>query len=133
MSTSMSTSRTESRSEVLRPSEQPDTKPRASDGRRTRPWRVTSKKVLARKWRPTFFLLPGAKKVGGHKSSQINGLCLETQAPSTGNGAFWSSKKRHIPPFLTTPPGFVRRLIGPIERLRAIGRTGPIRPTEEAH
>ncbi len=35
--------------------------------------------------------------------------------------------------FLTTPPGFVRRLIGPIERVGAIGRTGPIRPTEEAH
>ncbi len=31
--------------------------------------------------------------------------------------------------FLTTPPGFVRRLIGPIERVGAIGRTGPIRPT----
>ncbi len=48
-------SRIESRSEILRPSEQPDTKPCASEGRRTRPWRVTSKKVLARKWRPPFF------------------------------------------------------------------------------
>jgi hypothetical protein len=35
--------------------------------------------------------------------------------------------------FLTTPSGFVRGLIGPIERVGAIGRTGPIRPTEEAH
>jgi hypothetical protein len=66
---------------------------------RTRPWRVTSKKVLARKWRPTFFLLPGAKKVGRHKSSQIDGLCLETPAPSTEKWRFWSSKKRHSPPF----------------------------------
>ena len=66
---------------------------------RTRPWRVTSKKVLARKWRPTFFLLPGAKKVDRHKSSQIDGLCLETPAPSTAKWRFWASKKRHSQPF----------------------------------
>ena len=66
---------------------------------RQRPLRVTSKTVLARKWRPPFFLLCGAKKVGRHKSSHINGLCLEAPAPSTKNGAFAPSKNRHSPPF----------------------------------
>ncbi len=63
---------------------------------RTRPWRVTSKKVLARKWRPTFFLLPGAKKVGQRKSSQIDGLCLGAPAPNTEKWRFWASKNRHF-------------------------------------
>ncbi len=53
----------------------------------------------ARKWRPTFFLIPGAKKVGRHKNSHIDGLCLETPTPNTENGAFWPSQKRHSPPF----------------------------------
>ena len=66
---------------------------------RTRPLRVTFNPVLARKWRPTFFLLSGAKKVGRHKSSQTMALCLETMAPSTENGAFGPSKNRHFPPF----------------------------------
>ncbi len=57
------------------------------------------KKVLARKWRPPFFLLPGAKKVGRYKSSQIDGLCLEAPAPCTEKWRFWSSKKRRFPPF----------------------------------
>jgi hypothetical protein len=43
----------------------------------TRPLRVTLKKVLARKWRPPFFLLPAAKIVCRHKSSPINDLCLQ--------------------------------------------------------
>src|SRR5271163_4467373 len=55
---------------------------------RKRSLRVTSKKVLARKWRPTFFLLSGAKKVGRRKSSQIKGLCLETPAPGTDKWRF---------------------------------------------
>ena len=38
---------------------------------------VTSTKSSSEKWRPPFFLLPGAKKVGRHRSSHINGLCLE--------------------------------------------------------
>ena len=49
--------------------------PRFVASGRKRPSRVTSKKVVARKWRPTFFLLPGVKKVSRHKSCQINGLC----------------------------------------------------------
>ncbi len=32
-------------------------------------------KLLARKWRPTFFSPPAAKKVGGHKNSKYNDLC----------------------------------------------------------
>ena len=63
-------------------------------------------KVLARKWRPTFFLLSGAKKVGRHKSSQINGLCLEAPAPSTEKWRFCPSKNRHFPPVFSLPiPG----------------------------
>src|SRR5580658_5406718 len=57
----------------------------------------------ARKWRPTFFLLSGAKKVGRHKSGQINGLCLEAPAPSTEKWRFWAPKKRHSPPFFSLP------------------------------
>jgi hypothetical protein len=60
-------------------------------------------KVLARKWRPTFFLLSGAKKVGRHKSGQINGLCLEAPAPNTEKWRFWASKNRHFPPIFSLP------------------------------
>ncbi len=60
---------------------------------RTRTRRVTSKEVLARKWHPTFFLLPGAKKVGRHKSSQIDDLCLGTPAPSTEIWRFLALEK----------------------------------------
>jgi hypothetical protein len=70
---------------------------------------VTSKKALARKWRPTFFLLSGAKKVGRHTSSQLKGLCLETPAPGTDKWRFWPSKKRHSPPFFPSARQLVRR------------------------
>ena len=39
-------------------------------------WKGQDRRDLARKCRPPFFLLPAAKKVGGHKSSQINDLRL---------------------------------------------------------
>ena len=54
---------------------------------------------------PDIFLAPGAKKVGRHKSSQVNGMCLEIPAPSTEEWRFWSSKKRHSPPFFARKIG----------------------------
>ena len=59
--------------------------------------------VLARKWRPTFFLLPAAKKVGRHKSSQINDLCLWNPARGTEKWRSLPSKKRQFPPFFPCP------------------------------
>ena len=66
---------------------------------------VTSKRVLARKWRPPFFLFSAAKKVGRHKSGQANGLCSEARAPSTKKWRFWVPKKRHFAPFFLAHPG----------------------------
>ena len=60
-------------------------------------------RVLARKWRPPFFLLSGAKNVGRHKSLYINGLCLGAPGPSTEKWRFCPSKKRHSQPFFPCP------------------------------
>jgi hypothetical protein len=66
---------------------------------RRRPLGVTSKMILARKWRPPFARAQGRQKVGRHKHSQPNGLCLEVPLPSRKNGVFWPLKKRHSAPF----------------------------------
>ena len=51
--------------------------------KRNKRYKTTSKKHLARKWRPTFSLALGRQKVDRHKSVQIIGLCLESPTPST--------------------------------------------------
>ena len=46
------------------------------------------------KMAPAIFLALGAKKVGRHRSSQINGLCSEALAPNRGKWRF-AFRKRH--------------------------------------
>jgi hypothetical protein len=53
----------------------------------------------ARKWRPTFFLPAGDKKVDRHKRRQISDLCSEDPAPSIEKWRFCPSKNRQFPPF----------------------------------
>ena len=58
------------------------------------------------------FLALGAKKVGRHKSSQINGLCLEAPAPSTEKWRFCPSKNRHFRHFFLAMGAGTGSLLG---------------------
>ena len=95
----------------------------------TRLLRVTSTKASPENGARHFSCSRATKKSADIKADKSMDCAERPRLQTQINGAFGPRKSAILRHFLKTPPGFVRRLIGPIERVGAIGRTGPSRPT----